>query len=89
LKDKKPIEIVDIRGKDSLKCPNCGLTTEIPPRTVSMESLRHMQVNQWFMRWEKEHGVKSQSLGNVRMTICPHCQQPIILKDEFTIEKKE
>ena len=87
--EKKDIKIIDVTGKDSIECPDCGLVSKIPSRTVSMEELKHFQENERFMKWQRDHDVKSQGFANVRLAICPRCQQIMICKDQFTVEKKE
>ena len=96
MKDKLPFKILDVAGKTSIECPKCGFRIEIQPRTLGMAELRHMEDNRQFAEWQKKN-VKLEpgdmSLGNVRMGLCPRCEQPILMKDQFTIqlgeEKKE
>ena len=82
----KNIKIVDITNKKELVCPNCGFVIHIPPRTMSMEKLKHMQGVQWFAEWQKKHIPQTHGLSNVRLLICPKCEQPTICKDRFSIE---
>ena len=80
------IKIVDITDKEKLECPNCGFVIDVPPRTMSMDKLRHMQAVKWFAEWQKKHVPQAHGLSNVRMLKCPKCEQLTICKDRFSIE---
>ena len=81
----KEIRIIDITDKKELLCPNCGFVIDIPPRTMSMEKLRHMQDVNRFAEWKKKH-TKTHGVGNVRALRCPKCGEVTICKDRFSIE---
>ena len=81
----KEIRIIDITDKKELLCPNCGFLIDIPPRTMSMNKLRHMQAVKWFSEWKKKQNV-GHGIGNVRLLICPVCEQACVCKDRFSIE---
>jgi hypothetical protein len=78
------LKIVDVTGKKSIECPNCGFTIDIPPRTVSIEKLRHMHAVKRFAEWQKNLGLHG--LANVRVLLCPRCGEPTICTDPFSVK---
>jgi DNA-directed RNA polymerase subunit RPC12/RpoP len=79
------LKIVDITNKRSLECPHCGFVIDIPPRTITMEKLRHMQEVKRYAEWRKKLGI-GQGIGNVRVLLCPRCIRPTICTDQFSIK---
>ena len=82
---KESFKIVDITGKKKIKCPRCGLESNIPPRTLSKETLKHMQEVKDFVEWSKR-ATQGQGMGNVRLAMCPRCKQVMICTDKFSVD---
>lgn len=83
MNSEKKIKIIDVTGKKSITCPKCGFINDVPPRTISMKKLRHIQDVKQLCEWHKKVGVPG--IGNVRLMICLRCEQPIIGIDQFSI----
>jgi hypothetical protein len=91
----KEMQIIDVTDKKSIKCDGCGLIIPVPPRTISIEKMKHMQEVKRFAEWEEQKVKVNMGIGNVRcLIICPQCEQGIICTDQFSFhygnwEKKE
>jgi len=72
LEKKKEPRIIDVSGKDSIECPSCGLVSKIPPRTISMEELKHMQDNQNFMEELHKNTAQNQGIISLGRKKTPH-----------------
>jgi len=77
-------KIIDITGKKSINCPECGFTIEIPPRKISMEKLGHMKDVKKVSELLIKTGADREVVSNPRILICPLCNHPIVCRDEFT-----
>lgn len=77
-------KIIDITGKKSVNCPQCGFTINLPPREISMEKLRHMEDVKKISELLKKTRADRETASNPRILICPMCNSPIVCKDAFT-----
>lgn len=76
-------KIIDITGKKTVTCTECGFTIQVPPRELSMEKLRRMKDIKKVADLLKQTGADKGAL-NIRILICPKCGHPLMCRDEFT-----
>ena len=78
--------IIDVTGKDSVKCPKCGLPMRIPVRTISMKRLESIQEEKEFAQNELVKLGLCPCVVNPRhCTKCPVCSRSIICIDQFSL----
>jgi DNA-directed RNA polymerase subunit RPC12/RpoP len=76
-------KIIDITGKKTVNCTECGFTIQVPPRELSMEKLRHMRDVRKVADLLKKTGA-DKGASNIRILICSNCSSVLACKDEFT-----
>lgn len=76
-------KIIDVTGKKSVNCPECGFAIDVPLREISMEKLRHIRdVKKVSELLKKTKAGKTVAL-NTMILICPNCGKPIPCKDKL------
>jgi uncharacterized C2H2 Zn-finger protein len=77
--------IIDVSGKDSIKCPKCGLPLKIPQRTIGIRKLEQMgEVEQLANGELKKLGLFPCIVNPRCIIICPSCEQSITCTDQFS-----
>jgi len=78
-------DVVDITDKKTIKCPSCGETLKIPPRTFGTRELKHLQDVEQLEEWKKEKiSADVHEFLNVRVLLCQECGRPVICRDKFS-----
>lgn len=91
--DKIKWLVVEVKGKKSIQCPNCGSSVDVPLKTVGMNKLRlEQELKRLLAESKKKHAQLGFSIAStIACLTCPQCGQPILCLDEFTSisEKRE
>lgn len=91
--DKIKWLVVEVKGKKSMQCPNCGSSVDVPLKTVGMNKLRREQeLKRLVAEFKEKHAQVGFSIvSTTAYLMCPQCGQPILCVDEFTSisEKRE
>ena len=78
-------EVVNVTGKKTIKCPSCGETLKVPPRTFGRRELKNLQDVEQSGEWEKEKiSADVHEFLNVRVLLCQECGRPVICRDRFS-----
>lgn len=81
--------IIDVTGKDRVKCPKCGLPIKVPARTISLRHLEVVQEQKQLAQNELVNMGLFPLIVNPRYsTQCPVCNQSIICIDQFSLHIK-
>jgi hypothetical protein len=83
--DREEPVIIDVLGKDSIKCPKCGLPLKIPQRTIGIRKLEQMvEVEQLANGELRRLGLFPCIIDPRCIITCPSCEQSITCIDQFS-----